>query len=565
MLSRKRFVAFTLVLLIFGLTLAVLKLYLPDSFPSSQWRAIKQIESTEQTATTTATLSLDVADLVKEPPLPLEYRMGPDGDGTCSRFSPSYLEDFHAHTTSYCSPESPAKLTCFHRFSGFDGKTDSLCYAQGAVLDVKKGKFYLNCDLRQLSDEEKDNGVLPFGRLPSYWYETGPRNIFSAAIDLRASKDASAIKGAKNGNKEKKSDPQSTTHAVVTESAPSVTPPRTILLLKREGAGNPWHCLMEIFSTFMTFDILRMPGGASGDQPPLFSSLRDSQHTQAVVLDDHPNGPYFDLWTLFAKRKPLRLAELLSDQATVDNLASVNLIIPLAGSSNPFWKDDAEAGQCANSPNLNVFSHRVLDFYGVKHPPSRARGEPILVTWVWRQHRRLKNENTLLAELGRRNPHITVRMIDFAALPFGEQVRIAQESDVLVGVHGAGLTHSMFMRQGAGAVVEIQPEEFEHHGFRNVAGMRNLGYFRTHAKSIEAENWSAGETGEAVDSMQNGIRREAARSDDNIITTAEREERVEKRDWHVKDIEIEEGRFFEIVETAIKFMYTKGPWSLDIN
>ncbi|KAI0509507.1 hypothetical protein F5B22DRAFT_658045 [Xylaria bambusicola] len=562
MLSMKRLVVSTLVFLIFSLTLATLKLYLPahsDSFSSSQSR------STEQTATTTATSSLDVSKPVKSSPLPLEYYIEPGGDGTCSRFSPSYLEDFHAHTASYCSPESPAQLICFHRFSGFDGKTDSLCYAQGAVLDAKKGKFYLNCDLRQLSDEEKDNGILPFGRLPSYWYETGPGNIFSAAIGVRASKDGLDIKGEKSGNKEKKSDPQSTPQAVATKSAPSITPPRTILLLKREGDGNTWHCLMEIFSTFMTFDILRILGGVSGDQPPLFRDPGDSQDSQAIVLDHHSDGPYFDLWTLFAKRKPLRLSELLSDQTTVDNLGLVNLIIPLAGSSNPFWKDDTEASQCTNSPNLNVFSHRVLDFYGIKHPSSRGRGGPIIVTWVWRQHRRLKNENTLLAELGRRNSHITVRMVDFAANPFGEQIRIAQETDVLVGVHGAGLTHSMFMRRGAGAVVEIQPEGFEHHGFRNVAGMRNLGYFRTHAKSITVENWTAGETGEAVDSMQYGIRRKAAGDDGHSVTMVERGERLEKRDWHDMDIEIEEGRFFEIVETAIKFMYTKGPWSLDMN
>ncbi|KAI0454095.1 hypothetical protein F5B21DRAFT_504579 [Xylaria acuta] len=566
MLNKRRYVVLALILLIFSLTLATFsaKLYLPNdlshSFPG--WRS--------KPAEPIATSSPEVIESVTA--LPLEYYTETDVDGVCSRFSPAYFEDFRAHTASYCSAESPAKLTCFHRSSGFDGKTDSFCYAQGAVLDVQRGKFHLNCELRQFSEQEIDNGLLPFDRLPAYWYDTGPHNIFSAAIDVSASTDAPTSNNAESGHEEEKIDPHSTYHPVEAEPTPSIPPPKTLLLLKREGEGNPWHCLMEIFSTFMAFDILRMPGGESGDQPPFFRDPIDSEHTQAIILDDRDDGPYFDLWTLFARRKPSRLADLLSDRDATESLTSVNLIIPLAGSSNPFWKDDGDAGQCANSPNLNVFSRRVLDFYGAQYPLPRPQEQPIIVTFVWRQRRRLKNENYLFAELGRRNRHIKVRMIDFAALPFTEQVRVAQESDVLVGVHGAGLTHSMFMRQGAGAVVEIIPEGFEHRGFRNIAGMRNLGYFRTHAKIIPSGSWVAGDVGDAVDIMQavkrtsDEIRRDDSQDESHGITEVREGDKLERRDdWHVKDIEIEEHRFFEAVETAIKFMYTKGPWSLDVN
>ncbi|KAJ8130098.1 hypothetical protein O1611_g3532 [Lasiodiplodia mahajangana] len=121
-------------------------------------------------------------------------------------------------------------------------------------------------------------------------------------------------------------------------------------------------------------------------------------------------------------------------------------------------------------------------------------------------------------------------------------------------------------------LVEILPSGFEHRGFRNVAGMRNLGYFRTHANIIPQEEWSAGEVGDIVDSMQtvNGTavetEREAIQYDDHSIgTEGDREKLVRRDEWHVKDIEIEEDRFFDIVETAIKFMYTKGPWALDVN
>ncbi|TRX99017.1 hypothetical protein FHL15_000359 [Xylaria flabelliformis] len=144
-------------------------------------------------------------------------------------------------------------------------------------------------------------------------------------------------------------------------------------------------------------------------------------------------------------------------------------------------------------------------------------------------------------------------MVDFTTLPFAVQVHVAQESNVLVGIHGAGLAHSMFMRQGAGAVVEILPRGFEHRGFRNIAAIRNLGYFCTHAKIISSEEWNPGEV---VKRIEVEVEREDPQNDghSNTTTTGELGRRDE---WYVMDIEIEEDGFFEITETGIKSRMTK--------
>ncbi|KAI0866567.1 hypothetical protein F4860DRAFT_508962 [Xylaria cubensis] len=163
---------------------------------------------------------------------------------------------------------------------------------------------------------------MPFDKLPAYWYDTGPHNIFSTAVDVRISKDTPTINKVENNNKKERSGPQGTSESFPAETAPYIHPLKTLLLLKRGGEGNPWYCLIETFLTFVT--------------------------------------------------------------------------------------------------------HRVLDFYEVKSPLPRAQGQSIVVTFVWRrEHRRLKNENAQFAELGRRNPHISERMIDFAALPFAAQVCVA--------------------------------------------------------------------------------------------------------------------------------------------
>ena len=505
--------------------------------------------------------------------MPIEYYSTSSADAPCSRFSSNYFEDFHSHVASYCEPDSLASLTCFHRPSGFDGKTDSFCIGQGAFLDVGKGRFQLDCTLRQLSEQERMDGLLPFNELPAYWYETGPSNIFAQAIDIQNSTQKSA--GVENEMEDQTASAMNKT----SEQGKGVvdSQPKMLLLLKREGEGNPWHCLMEIFSTYLTFDILRMLKPEEGFERNdlLFRHPNDSDDTQIVILDDRDDGPYFDLWTLYARRKPLRLRQLMEDQYLANKLKDIDLIIPLAGSSNPLWKDDLRAQQCTDAPLLNMFSRRVLEFYGIHDPAVREHDAPIVVTFVNRQGtRRLNNERYLFAELQRRNPRASVQMIDFASLPFSEQVRIARGTDVLVGIHGAGLTHSMFMRQGAGAVVEVQPSELDHNGFRNVAGMRGLGYYRAHSRAIPQEEWSEGqeELEFVVEGQEEGhsssigndrpiIETKKEASYESAVTSKSRK----RTDWHWLDIDIEEDRFFEVVEAAIKSMYAKGPFNYDIN
>ena len=122
-----------------------------------------------------------------------------------------------------------------------------------------------------------------------------------------------------------------------------------------------------------------------------------------------------------------------------------------------------------------------------------------------RQTRRLVNQTALVMALGAAIPafiQLNIRAVDFAEYPFEEQLRIACGTDVLVGVHGAGLTHAMFMKGGTsdwvggGVVVELQPEALRgkwdggthegpgHVGFKNLARMLALGYQRIAAREV---------------------------------------------------------------------------------
>ncbi|KAI0390054.1 hypothetical protein F5Y17DRAFT_86989 [Xylariaceae sp. FL0594] len=580
MLSKSRFLVAALVLV--ALCVSFLQYYLQRDSTSrvlSAWRGssgpdpniINETVNKDHTGTTDDITSDTTGEIVNEPvsdtatetvtrtvtetvkqtqrPLPLEYYSIPGEGETCTRFSTAFLEDFHGRSASYCDGDSSAALTCFHRpVTARDGKrTDSFCYAQGASLDVQLKKFHLDCGLRQFSEQERADGILPFNQLPLYWYGTGPSAIFTHAVSVNKRLPSRAVDEMSGSRKEGEGVEPYASRPQATSATHPATPPKTMLMLKREGSGNTWHCLMEIFSTFMTFDILGMPHGASGG--PLFDPARDADDTQVVIIDDHADGPYFDLWTLFARRKPVRLTELLSGESAARDLKSVNLVIPITGSANPFWAEDDQAKQCINSPLLNVFSSRVLEFYGIKTAPFRSRDKPILLTFIKRSEtRRLHGQWELIAKLRERNPRVVVQVVDFAALSFAEQLRIARETDILVGVHGAGLTHLLFMRQNDGAVVEIQPENLDHHGLEHPAGMRGLGYFRTRGKIVPLEAWT-----EEEEDLPEGKEPEGSKKS------------LERREvWQSSDIEIEESRFLETVEAAIKYMYAQGPWSYEI-
>jgi protein O-GlcNAc transferase len=471
--------------------------------------------------------------------LPSEYtHAGHQSEFCADRFSTKYLERLRDHARSYCATGSQSNLTCFHHhnkqnYADQEDRVDSVCLGRGAVLDLARGRYGLDCALRPFEETEKAQGLIPFQGLRSYWYETGAGIIFDQFTELDTA--PTNIEAAR---------------AVVSAGLPS---PRFQLLLKREGETNPWHCLMEIYSAWMSVDVLRMARDPLNNNRPFFQHPEDTHDTQVVILDDRDDGPYFNLWQLFAERTPVRLSKLMSEHVagSPSVSAETTIIIPMAGASNPMWQNDWEVRDCSEAQTLRVFAQRVLGFYRIEDQPRDP--DQIMVTFVDRQEtRKLLDKDELFEALQATTPHIKVQTVDFAAISFPEQLRVIRDTDVLVGVHGAGLTHTMFMRENLGAIVELQPETMRdpqtgqtHNGFRNLANMLRLNYFRIHVPQVPAPP------------------DEKARSDRRSLYG---KRTVEKRaSWHVDNVKVDKDRFLEVVSMAIKAMYTKGIRNLDVD
>ncbi|EEY20147.1 DUF563 domain-containing protein [Verticillium alfalfae VaMs.102] len=210
-------------------------------------------------------------DDAQSPSFPPDYSLVIPQPSFCeTRFSEQYLLELHRHKT-------------------FQGATK---------------KFHLDCPLRTLAKEETDAGLIPFNKIRGYWYETGPAQILSRAVDLNKYVPP-PVKDDGKATAKRQDDAPPPDDAVAEEASPSVTPqsgstpsalaypkrppPKNFLLLKREGETNPWHCLMEIYSSYMAMDVLRM--SRDQDNKPFFRAPEDVNDTQVVILDAREDGP----------------------------------------------------------------------------------------------------------------------------------------------------------------------------------------------------------------------------------------------------------------------------------
>jgi capsular polysaccharide biosynthesis protein len=88
------------------------------------------------------------------------------------------------------------------------------------------------------------------------------------------------------------------------------------------------------------------------------------------------------------------------------------------------------------------------------------------------EHRKMRNEDALIAELARRGFEIIVP----GSLSFAEQVALFRGASVVVGPHGAGMTNIVFCEPGT-IVYELVPGHYQNACFCNLAHICRLRYW----------------------------------------------------------------------------------------
>nr|XP_055039969.1 EGF domain-specific O-linked N-acetylglucosamine transferase isoform X1 [Misgurnus anguillicaudatus] len=130
---------------------------------------------------------------------------------------------------------------------------------------------------------------------------------------------------------------------------------------------------------------------------------------------------------------------------------------------------------CHSEGMFRAFSQHVLHRLGV--PQEGPKEGQVRVTLLARstEYRRIINQDEIIKAL-KTVPFFEVRVVDYKykEMPFLEQIHITHNSDVFIGMHGAGLTHLLFLPDWA-VIFELYNCQDES-CYRDLARLRGVHY-----------------------------------------------------------------------------------------
>jgi capsular polysaccharide biosynthesis protein len=240
--------------------------------------------------------------------------------------------------------------------------------------------------------------------------------------------------------------------------APSRLAGSGLFVLRYEYA-NFFHVVTDWYNAFLVRRFLDLPW------------------TSVILADGHPATPLDTGWqTLFGD--VTRISTLVPRAVRFERL----VLSPLG------WDSALLAHRARALPLAEDFRRFVLGAHRLAVDAPRPPG-PLRVTVIRRQdyraharsrpglvRRKLANEEALVAAVQALGD-VVVRVAAFEELAVREQLALVVDTDALVGMHGAGLTHALFLPPWAG-VIELFPayQSPRTRHFRSIARWRRLFY-----------------------------------------------------------------------------------------
>ncbi|KAG2383218.1 hypothetical protein C9374_004555 [Naegleria lovaniensis] len=285
---------------------------------------------------------------------------------------------------------------------------------------------------------------------------------------------------------------------------------KRLVLVQRDGEYNLFHSMTDFVNIFMNYLMImgrsveegrlgwkgQWSGGGGGGDGNLVVV-----NSHIVLLDHYQRGYYYSLLQALGERvfTHSEYKKYLQDEYSHLNMDShvcfeeVLMITP--GGSCFLMKDAWRPNQCRDSDILKAFSYYMTrKVLGQDKHLVRRRGhpntDPIKIVFSTRKvketsstiYRRIMNEEELKQALEndpvlQKKHNVEIKFIDFGQVgPIEEQIRIIhQQTDILIGGHGAGLTHSLWLPEEA-VLVELFPSGFHSSFFRNLAKWRGIQY-----------------------------------------------------------------------------------------
>ncbi|XP_077869398.1 EGF domain-specific O-linked N-acetylglucosamine transferase-like [Saccoglossus kowalevskii] len=129
---------------------------------------------------------------------------------------------------------------------------------------------------------------------------------------------------------------------------------------------------------------------------------------------------------------------------------------------------------CHGSGIIKAFSQHLM--HRLKIPQEGPLKNKVRVTLLARntKHRNIINQNELVKAM-KKEKDLTVKVVEYNRnMPFLKQLKYTHNSDIFIGMHGAGLTHSLFLPDWA-VVFELYNCE-DPRCYRDLANLRGIKY-----------------------------------------------------------------------------------------
>jgi hypothetical protein len=198
-------------------------------------------------------------------------------------------------------------------------------------------------------------------------------------------------------------------------------------------------------------------------------------HQQVLLFDRFSNGPYFDLLQkAFSPSKPvLRTTHYGKKTVLFKHLvfhleSPAALIAPEVAIPDPLT--------CYSTGLFHEFRRHILSAFDLWNTPPPSIPTAVLSLRHRTEHKNvgrvLSNEAEIINVLKEGNM-FKFSVMDSAVLSFEQQLRAVRHSNILIGVHGAGLMHIMFGAEEC-VLLEIHPSYRQDRHFRHAARMTGV-------------------------------------------------------------------------------------------
>lgn len=264
----------------------------------------------------------------------------------------------------------------------------------------------------------------------------------------------------------------------------------TYILARDEDCENTFHSTADFMNMFLVLNIIGV----------------DPVYHQVMLFDQHPDGPYMELIkSAFSPNfEIIRNSHYGNKKVLFSHLifhleSPAGLIFPKVSRPDPL--------RCYSAGLFQEYRKFILQSFNLYDiaPPAIPT-----ITLTLRHRTPSKNVGRILdnedeiVHLLRQGNMINVNVVDTAKMTFREQLTLIRNTNILVGVHGAGLMFIMFAADEA-ILVEIHPSYRQDRHFRHAARMTGKIYMPLRSLTRETCVGSSDNVHVPIDEFRNTI------------------------------------------------------------